>query len=275
MKKKSYKRNNYKEWSRSLPHQPGFQPSLLFDHYSHPLCLSQGWWCITSPLCCFRLAFLWFAWILILFNSSYLPYENCQDSKVNLILSSLFCPVLIVFCLLLPLGLPLIYTWACNKQLLHKWVLGSLHFWGLRHPVIILCQKDFDSCTCFLSLLCDQMPNKKQLQRRNEAHHDGEGMMARQASVCRSMNMRLSIHEVRREISRLPGTTHWHCLLQTCLSTRPSVQKLCAKAAENPVFKHMSLCGTFDTQNTTIANPTGETRSEGMISRELSSQPAP
>lgn len=58
-------------------------------------------------------------------------------------------------------------------------------------PGMILCQKDFDSCVCFLFLLHDQIPNKEPLQRGREVHDSGEGTKAGQTSVPGSMNVRL------------------------------------------------------------------------------------
>lgn len=47
---------------------------------------------------CFHLfVLLWFTWVLISFNGYNLSYENCQDSRVDLILSSLFYLVFLVF----------------------------------------------------------------------------------------------------------------------------------------------------------------------------------
>lgn len=58
-------------------------------------------------------------------------------------------------------------------------------------PGMILCQKDFDSCICFLFLLHDQIPNKEPLQRGREVHDSGEGTEVSQMSVPGSMNVRL------------------------------------------------------------------------------------
>lgn len=104
----------------------------------------------------YLIVFLWFAWVLILFSYN-LPYENHQDSRVDLILSSLFYTVFIEFCLLFPLGLPL--------HLTHGHVINSYNISEHRGasiigvseaPAITFWQKDFESCICFLLLLCNQ-----------------------------------------------------------------------------------------------------------------------